>query len=510
MQFLVLICLMAACLPVEWPEPPFGTGLVGGIAITGGMVAIFLIVAWRIACWAIRRLNGQAAGIEEIDQSYGTSRTYFFFAYLLGFLVGSTCLGWGWTARTVATIQLDERSMFAPGGELLVLLPFFVIQIGSWCFFYGADRRYHELHHGDRSANRFWGRAGYVLFLIRQQALFIYLPLTLMMAAQGLERLAPEFFQTPWAPIAALLAVPAFFIFVPLIVPTVLGLKPLPPGQTLDQIEAVSRRLRFRYSRIYQWNTRGQVANAAVIGVLPWIRYVLFTDRLLDSLNESELDAVLGHEIGHAKHFHLPFYALFMLLSTVLIGLIVEIVRLENEVRWNEHRALFQVVPLALAGGYMFGVFGIVSRRCERQADVFGCRAGSCGTFRCGGHDAATVLSDGGRGLCASGIRSFVRAMKAVKKINGMKRSRPRFRGVGLKGKLHWCFRLMTGWLDTWLHSSIGKRIAFLQRMAKDPEIERRFQFRVLALKWFIVLSLSGAIAGIAVWKGWDFFLTAL
>jgi len=45
-----------------------------------------------------------------------------------------------------------------------------------------------------------------------------------------------------------------------------------------------------------------KVANAISLGWLPGLRYVVITDYLLDGLTEAETDAVLAHELGHARH----------------------------------------------------------------------------------------------------------------------------------------------------------------------------------------------------------------
>ena len=41
--------------------------------------------------------------------------------------------------------------------------------------------------------------------------------------------------------------------------------------------------------------------------------------RILEELPPDELDAVFGHEVGHAKHGHIWLYAAFLLLSTTVL-----------------------------------------------------------------------------------------------------------------------------------------------------------------------------------------------
>lgn len=62
--------------------------------------------------------------------------------------------------------------------------------------------------------------------------------------------------------------------------------------------------LRVREVRILD-SRGGKVANAAISGVLPNLRYVFLTDHLLDVLDDDEVEAVLAHEIGHGKGHHL-------------------------------------------------------------------------------------------------------------------------------------------------------------------------------------------------------------
>src|SRR5262249_51825944 len=113
----------------------------------------------------------------------------------------------------------------------------------------------------------------------------------------------------------------AIFFCLPWILRLILKVKPLPDGPIRDRLFCLTRRLRFRCSNILLWNTRRGVANAMVAGVLPWPRYVLVTDRLVSDLSPEELDAVFGHEAGHVKHHHMPYYASFMIVSIVVLWL---------------------------------------------------------------------------------------------------------------------------------------------------------------------------------------------
>jgi Zn-dependent protease with chaperone function len=274
---------------------------------------------------------------------------------------------------------------------------------------------------------------------------------------------------TPFGLLAAL----CVFATIPLILRLVLGLKPLPPGLLRDRLLAAARRLNFRCNDILLWNTRGHLANAMAVGVLPWLRYVLLSDRLVKELTPDEVEAVFGHEVGHFKHHHITYYLGFLLASVVVLGFgasaLVEVIRL------NLDQSLLVLSDVTMVGAYLFVVFGFLSRRCERQADIYGCRAVSCAQVDCRGHDSNAVRAPGGRGLCPTGICTFISALEKVARLNGISRERP-------------------GVLQSWLHSTIARRVDFLQRVLADPLVEQRFQRTVWRVKCALLLALGALL----------------
>jgi hypothetical protein len=145
-----------------------------------------------------------------------------------------------------------------------------------------------------------------------------------------------------------------------------------------------------------------------------------------------------------------------------------------------------QILPLmSILGAYIFVVFGFLSRRCERQADIFGCRAVSCTDSGCLTHGPAVTLAPAGNRLCRSGIRTFIGALEKVASINGINRNRP-------------------GMLQSWQHSTIARRVDFLQRLLDDPTLEVRFQRTVAAVKWAVVLALVAMLLTLGQVQGWE------
>src|SRR5262249_44676299 len=145
------------------------------------------------------------------------------------------------------------------------------------------------------------------------------------------------------------------------------------------------------FSNILLWNTNGAVANAMVAGIIPQVRYVVLTDRLINDLTPDEVEAVFGHEVGHVKHHHMAFYLTFILISIGMLSGIATLLRLDEWFKSNEDMAILPMI--GILGGYIFVVFGFLSRRCERQADIFGCRTMSCTRVYCSGHDGLEELA---------------------------------------------------------------------------------------------------------------------
>jgi STE24 endopeptidase len=77
------------------------------------------------------------------------------------------------------------------------------------------------------------------------------------------------------------------------------------PVETHRRLMDLSTRLHGGVRDIHSYPGRSQrTANAAQIGILPGLRYILVSDYLLENMTDDEVDAVVAHEIGHARGNH--------------------------------------------------------------------------------------------------------------------------------------------------------------------------------------------------------------
>lgn len=490
MPFLLLLLLMVACVPVGWQEPPPWIGRPAGLALTWSGVALVVAVAAFLAQWTRRQLVRHPEQRDSLQRRLGSWRFYHLLGLCFIFALGLYSLGWGRFIQNTfawgAPPAKDDFPVMWPGTELLILAPFLIGLVLSWILFYDADRALHDAAPASPSVHPYWSRWAYLVFHIRFHLGLVLVPLLLMITVKDLPRLIPQ----PDAQVRTLVGCGVFLLALtvyacmPWAVRLFLGLKPMPDGPLRSRLLRASRRLHFRFSNILLWDTRSGVANAMVVGILPLLRYVVFTDRLVTEMSNDEVEAVFGHEAGHIRHRHMLYYLAFMILSlAVVMQLWDAAVSL-----WHPEvtpRSDLVLLPLfGLIGAYIFVVFGFLSRRCERQADIFGCRTVSCGQNDCHGHDDHVELLPRGRGLCPTGIRTFINALEKVASLNGMSRERP-------------------GWLQSWQHSTIARRVEFLQCVLVDPSLERRFQRTVALVKWALFLSLGVLLLILGTYLGW-------
>lgn len=509
MPILLVFLLVAACLDrIEWPAPPFGLGAGAAAVLTAAAVLIPLATAFALSRWVVRGLQRNPSRRHELARGYSRLRRILQYANLGLVVLAIVGLGWGWTVHRTLTVERNGYWELAPFAELLVPLPYFVLAIGCWIIHFDAERLLHRLTlANDRP---YWSRLGYVLHQCRQLLLLVGLPLGLFVGQQTIARMAPELASTEGYRFGSLAAVPLLVLFMPLVIRPLLGLQSLPRGPIRARLETLAKRLGFRFTDLLVWPTRGAAANAMIVGLVPRIRYVIFTDRLLEELPPEELDAVFGHEVGHARHGHIWYYAAFLTLSMTVLAaaFLFAAMSLDDagiEIP-DQYVGWLALPPLAVSGAYIFLVFGFLSRRCERQADVFGCRSVSCADPNCTAHDEATAFPPRGRGLCPTGIRTFARSLERVYLINGLdvpERS-PTRRTLGS------AIRGFFGWLRDWMHSTMPRRVEFLASLIREPTRERRFQRRVLHLRWGLFAGLLVALVLLGEAVGWRELLRAL
>lgn len=349
---------------------------------------------------------------------------------VLGFAGAVLGFGWVTTIERWTGARFDALAWPEPA-ILLALGPFFVFQVLAL----HAEVRTHAPRGLARRRLVGFQLRGFALVLV---PVLIYLAVSWAVGAHPVARawlehvgLAQGLFA------AALIALVAWLL--PYALRRIWDTQPVPPGAQRQLLEVVAARARFRPAEWLVWRTGGSIANAAVVGFMPWGRLVLFTDDLLATLRPRELVAVVGHEIGHARRRH-AWILLAWALALVLGVDLALTAYLERFAGPGIGAGVWVSLALALACLALGGLgFGWLSRRLELDADLF----------------------------CAELTGDSAALASALRQVDG-------------------------GWeRDSWRHFASSRRVQFLIDALAAPDMARRFKRRIVTFG-----VLGGALAG--------------
>ena len=130
--------------------------------------------------------------------------------------------------------------------------------------------------------------------------------------------------------------------------------------ELLESVLIVAKKAGVRLSSVLVWNTNGRIMNAMAVGVLPMLKTIIVTDKLVANLTRKEFLAVTMHEVGHHRFWHIPF--LWLTIITVFICSDRMFEYMVTTEMWYISLAKLPIVAIVVV---------MVSRQFERQADVY-------------------------------------------------------------------------------------------------------------------------------------------
>ena len=258
-----------------------------------------------------------------------------------------------------------------------------------------------------------------------------------------------------------------FFILLAAIFPALIknlwNCRSLPPGPARAHMEEFCRQQNFSYSDIMLWPLyEGKMLTAGVMGVSKRYRYVLITPALLQALSPYEIEAVLAHEIGHVKKYHLQLYLvlflgfglvasliaspmLYLLLNSSIFYQVINFARIDPEAALAFLGSAPMFVIMLVYFRYVFGFF---MRNFERQADLA----------------VFTALGDS---------TPLITSLEKISWLSGDIRDKP-----------------------SWHHFGIGQRVDFLDKCSRNKSLIARHDRKVYgSLILFISLLVFSAVA---------------
>lgn len=200
-------------------------------------------------------------------------------------------------------------------------------------------------------------------------------------------------------------------IFFPPLVRRLWGCKKLPDGDLRQQLQTFCESQNF-HAEFYLWPLfEGQMLTAGVMGIVPGMRYILITPALIETMSRTELEAVMAHEIGHVKKYHLLLYIFLISGFSLLVGLLAEpliyaFLSLQSINHLITATGISPETALTLVGAiplfifmliYFRYVFGYFIRNFERQADLFSLQTMGNGRALVSAFEKIAVLSGNNR-----------------------------------------------------------------------------------------------------------------
>jgi Zn-dependent protease with chaperone function len=305
----------------------------------------------------------------------------------------STCHSAVWLSASLAIIwavrwqdivrgnwQLDRWPLL---DEFLIIAPVIFSLVASWAIFFEIQRSLEP----ERRLFDWQGlasRMAYVSIRFRVYVVMVLIPISIAILARDL---APWIESLPLGSQAALslicvLLVTAGFPFLLLVV--------WKTGRISDErlrtalLQLGNEHMLSIYD-VRVWKTGGEIINAVVAGILPGFRVILLSDCLINQFTHKELFAILRHEAGHIKLWHLPIRIGFIVLPLVALAIDEQNpIGILSTLETGLHQLGCppgSAIGLACAAYVVYLSIALpwLSHQMEFEADIFACHKPSAG-----------------------------------------------------------------------------------------------------------------------------------
>ena len=257
--------------------------------------------------------------------------------------------------------------------DILLLAPALISLISSWAIFvYSAPNGSLSKSKSPSAVLSLWVRMRIVMVLA--PVLFAFLVTDCLQLTTDI-----QFSQTGvillWCSVGGLIG--AAMLFYPRLMLLVWNTKPLDDADLKKRVDQHIEAANLRPRKVHVWKTGGSVANAAAIGIVPGTEVIVLSDMLLDKFNDSEIDAIVLHEIGHIKLRHCIKRIAMVLVPLFLLAA-------DQSLTWGMHAAISESIFLHDAIGsfrnflpavgflvYLLIASSWLFRKMELEADQF-------------------------------------------------------------------------------------------------------------------------------------------
>jgi STE24 endopeptidase len=494
-----------------------------GLATFFGFYVILLGVTRLWSRVLARRVT--SANLDRSLRRFGKFMLAARFMVPAWFGVGLFVLGWG---RFILPFEHYWAGFQLPG-LLIGTFPAFVAWTGLWWSQFPAEHALREHNLLDQLETGLPVYAPptfreYFTANLRLQVLFTIVPVLAIVFLRdvlsvALRPLAGTAVSETVEFVTMLLSTALVFLLAPELLRRVLQTQSLPDSPLRRRLERLCQRVGMRYRDILLWRTQNNMGNAAVMGILPPVRYILLSDLLLERMDDEQIEAVFAHEVGHVVHRHMAWYVVIIMIFSLGLMAVEQLVRQLGPtpaVLRGVPQELVDVLSVVASLVAFLVFFGFLSRRFERQADVYAARtmeatkSASAPTALAVAPEVqpaaeavvAPLAADVAPFTEASqshvgpyGATVFSSALHRVAVMNNIPltpRRRPR---RGLLRRIGHSIDSFAEATANWFHGSVPHRMAYLRRLAADPSLTRRFDSFMLRLYCTLLFALFASAA---------------
>ena len=298
-------------------------------------------------------------------------------------LIASLAIIWAvrWQDVVRGNWNLDQWLVL---DEAIILAPIILSLVASWAIFYqlqysiaGADNGQAKQKPARRRLRQ--SRSAFVSIRFRVYFLMVLVPIALVVLAKDLG---------PWVntlpnPVqggifaTVLLAMAAGF---PFLLTWIWKTKQIQDTSLKSELLRTCKLHQLRVHDVRVWKTDHQIVNALVAGIIPRFRVILLSDVLISCFPKRELLAILRHEAGHLRLWHLPTRIGFAVLPLLALaidkrnshGAILGIQSILTELGWPTWTGL--ALLMSIYGVYAYFGLSWLSHQMEFEADIYACQ----------------------------------------------------------------------------------------------------------------------------------------
>ena len=296
-------------------------------------------------------------------------------------LIASLAIIWAvrWQDVVRGNWNLDQWPVL---DEAIILAPIILSLVASWAIFYQLQYSIAGADSGQakrRPPKIRQSRSAFVSIRFRVYFLMVLVPVALAVLAKDVGPWVctlPNFVQGGLYT-AVLLAMAAGF---PFLLTWMWKTKKIQDASLKAELLRTCELHQLHVHDVCVWKTDHQIVNALVAGIIPRLRVIMLSDVLISCFPKRELLAILRHEAGHLRLWHLPTRIGFAVLP--LLALAIDERNANSAILMIESSLIQIGLPSWTGLALLMSIYGVyayfglswLSHHMEFEADIYACQ----------------------------------------------------------------------------------------------------------------------------------------